>query len=69
MTPIVEVEGVERSFGDTRALCGLDLAVPEGQRRRAARSQRGRQDHARAHPVDIDPARRGHARESQDSTW
>ena len=31
MTPIVEVEGVERSFGGTRALCGLDLAVPEGQ--------------------------------------
>ena len=30
MTPIVEVEGVERSFGDTRALCGIDLAVPEG---------------------------------------
>jgi len=30
MTPIVEVQGVERSFGDTRALCGIDLAVPEG---------------------------------------
>jgi ABC-2 type transport system ATP-binding protein len=31
MNPIVEVDGVERSFGDTRALCGLDLAVPEGR--------------------------------------
>jgi ABC-2 type transport system ATP-binding protein len=30
VTPIVEVEGVERSFGDTRALCGIDLVVPEG---------------------------------------
>src|SRR6478735_1267410 len=30
MTPIVEVQGVERSFGETRALCGIDLAVPEG---------------------------------------
>ena len=30
MNPIVEVEGVERSFGDTHALCGIDLAVPEG---------------------------------------
>ncbi|HXY92534.1 MAG TPA: ATP-binding cassette domain-containing protein, partial [Acidimicrobiia bacterium] len=31
MTPIVEVEGVERSFGNTRALCGIDLVVPEGR--------------------------------------
>jgi ABC-2 type transport system ATP-binding protein len=31
MSPIVEVQGVERSFGDTRALCGIDLAVPEGR--------------------------------------
>jgi ABC-2 type transport system ATP-binding protein len=29
--PIVEVEGVERSFGETRALCGIDLVVPEGR--------------------------------------
>jgi ABC-2 type transport system ATP-binding protein len=31
MPPIVEVEGLERSFGETRALCGLDLVVPEGR--------------------------------------
>jgi ABC-2 type transport system ATP-binding protein len=31
MPPIVEVEGVERSFGETRALCGLDLVVAEGR--------------------------------------
>jgi ABC-2 type transport system ATP-binding protein len=31
MSPIVEVEGVERSFGETRALCGIDLVVPEGR--------------------------------------
>jgi ABC-2 type transport system ATP-binding protein len=30
MNAIVEVEGIERSFGDTRALRGVDLTVPEG---------------------------------------
>ena len=30
MSSIVEVEGIARSFGDTQALCGVDLSVPEG---------------------------------------
>ena len=30
MNAIVEVEGIARSFGDTQALCGVDLSVPEG---------------------------------------
>ena len=30
MNAIVEVEGIARSFGDTQALAGVDLAVPEG---------------------------------------
>jgi ABC-2 type transport system ATP-binding protein len=30
MSAIVEVEGITRSFGETRALCGVDLQVPEG---------------------------------------
>ena len=30
MNAIVEVEGITRSFGDTHALRGVDLAVPEG---------------------------------------
>ncbi len=30
MSSIVEVEGIARSFGDTQALAGVDLAVPEG---------------------------------------
>ena len=30
MSAIVEVEGIARSFGDTQALCGVDLSVPEG---------------------------------------
>jgi ABC-2 type transport system ATP-binding protein len=31
VNPIVEVEGVARSFGKTKALCGVDLEVPEGR--------------------------------------
>jgi len=31
MTAIVEVDGVARSFGETRALQGVDLEVPEGR--------------------------------------
>jgi daunorubicin resistance ABC transporter ATP-binding subunit len=27
---MIEVEGVHKAFGETRALCGVDLAVPEG---------------------------------------
>ena len=30
MNAIVEVEGIARSFGDTKALAGVDLSVPEG---------------------------------------
>ena len=30
MSAIVEVEGIARSFGETRALCGVDLEVEEG---------------------------------------
>jgi len=30
MNAIVEVEGIARSFGETKALAGVDLAVPEG---------------------------------------
>jgi ABC-2 type transport system ATP-binding protein len=30
MNAIVEVEGIARSFGETRALCGVDVSVPEG---------------------------------------
>jgi heme ABC exporter ATP-binding subunit CcmA len=30
MSAIVEVEGIARSFGETQALCGVDLSVPEG---------------------------------------
>ncbi len=30
MNAIVEVEGITRSFGETQALRGVDLAVPEG---------------------------------------
>jgi ABC-2 type transport system ATP-binding protein len=29
MSAIVEVEGIARSFGETQALCGVDLTVPE----------------------------------------
>jgi ABC-type multidrug transport system ATPase subunit len=28
---IVEVEGVARAFGETKALRGIDLVVPEGR--------------------------------------
>jgi ABC-2 type transport system ATP-binding protein len=31
MAPIVEVERIEKAFKQVRALCGLDLVVPEGQ--------------------------------------
>jgi ABC-2 type transport system ATP-binding protein len=31
MSAIVEVEAIERSFGTTRALCGIDLEVSEGR--------------------------------------
>ena len=30
MNAIVEVEGIARSFGGTKALSGVDLVVPEG---------------------------------------
>jgi ABC-2 type transport system ATP-binding protein len=30
MNAIVEVEGIARSFGETRALAGVDVSVPEG---------------------------------------
>ena len=30
MPGIVEVEGITRAFGDTQALCGIDLEVEEG---------------------------------------
>ena len=30
MSAIVEVEDVARAFGETQALCGVDLTVPEG---------------------------------------
>jgi ABC-2 type transport system ATP-binding protein len=30
MNAIVEVEGIARSFGETKALAGVDLSVPEG---------------------------------------
>ena len=69
MTPIVEVEGVERSFGDTTRALRHRPRGARRKRRRAARPERRGQDHARAHPVDVDPARRGDARGSRGSTW
>ena len=60
MNPIVEVEGVERSFGETHALCGRR---PRGARRAASSrcsDPTARARPPRAHPLDVDPARRGH---------
>src|SRR5438067_1609148 len=31
MPPIVEVEQLQKSFKEVKAICGLDLVVPEGQ--------------------------------------
>ena len=60
MNSIVEVEGIARSFGETRALAGVDVSVPEGGVRRPARAQRRGQDHPHPHLVDADRTRRRH---------
>ena len=46
-TPAIEAEGLVKHYGKTRALNGLDLRVAAGHRLRAARAERGGQDHCR----------------------
>ncbi len=31
MTTVIEAQGLERSFGDLKAVAGIDLAVEEGE--------------------------------------
>ena len=59
--PAIRVQGIEKSFKDLHVLRGVDFDVDAGQHLRAARLQRRRQDHARAHPGHAAEGRRGHA--------
>ena len=56
----IVVEGLEKSYGSVRALCGVDFAARTGQRARPAGPQRCRQDHRGADPDHAAGARRGH---------
>ena len=42
---LLELRGVRAAYDRIDVLFGIDLAVPEGERRRAARAQRRGQDH------------------------
>ena len=44
MTATIEASGLEKRYGTTRALDGLDLVAEPGQVARGARAQRRRQD-------------------------
>ena len=48
----ISVCGLVKSFGDVRALDGVDLEAPAGHRARAARPQRRGQDDGRARADD-----------------
>lgn len=50
--PIVVAEALRKRFGDTRALDGLDLAVPAGTVCGVLGPNGARQDHRRADPRD-----------------
>ena len=38
---MIEVEGISKSFGETRALAGVDMSVPAGTVQGLARPERG----------------------------
>ena len=57
-TPAISVNGLVKSYGDVRALDGVDLVAGAGHRARPARPQRRRQDDRGAHPHDAAAARR-----------
>ena len=57
--PSISVQGIEKSFKDVHVLRGVDFDVQGGQHLCAARLERRRQDHARAHPVDAAQGGRG----------
>ena len=61
--------GMRKSYGDKVVLDGVDLSVARGDRVRAARPERRRQDDDGAHPVDADPRRRRRGRASAATTW
>ena len=50
MTNAIEAEGLEKRYGATPALLGLDLTVPAGHGPRRPRSERGREDDRRPDP-------------------
>ena len=54
----IVVEGLEKSYGSVRALCGVDFAAPDRERARPARPERRRQDHRGADPRHAAGARR-----------
>ena len=56
----IEVEGLVKTFGDVRALDGVDLETPRRHRARPAGPQRGREDHRRARHDDAAGPRRRH---------
>ena len=67
--PAILVEGLTKSFGDVRALRGIDLSVPRGHGARRARPERRGQDHRGAHPDHAAAARTRAGRWSRATTW
>jgi ABC-2 type transport system ATP-binding protein len=55
----IEATGLVKTFGTTRAVDGVDLAVPAGVGVRRPRSQRRGQDDDDPHARDAHPSRRG----------
>ena len=49
-TPVIAVQGLEKSFKDVHVLRGVDLEIARGQHLRPARLQRFGQDHDREDP-------------------
>ena len=64
----IVVEGLEKSYGAVRALCGVELHRADGHGARAARPERRRQDDRGPDPRDAAGARRRAARASSAST-
>ena len=57
----IQARGLVKSFGDLRAVDGIDLEVPRGMIFAILGPERRRQDHAHAHAGDTGATRRGPA--------
>ena len=69
MTYAIQAEGLVKRYGETRALDGVDLVVPQPAVAGRARAQRGGQDHHGAHPGDLAASRRRTRHASAATTW